>query len=131
MQRDLEELLRAHERPSVTAILARLRSRARSLGVRAPSRASIYNFMPRCPPHRYAIARLPEPVRASLYNLGPTGQISGPHVVFYAFQYGDLRAISFASGLPWIDLYLADRMRGWRAHSQGLLRAVLKYRGIA
>ena len=130
MQRELADLLRAHDRPSISAIVARLNSRARALRVRVPSRASIYNFMPRCPPHHYAIGGLPDAVCASLYNLGPSGRISGPHVVFYAFQHGELRAISFASGLPWIDLYLADRMRGWRTHSQGLLRAVLKYRGI-
>jgi len=130
MQRELAVLLRVHDRPSITAIQTRLKSRARTLRVRAPSRASIYNFIPRCPPHQYAIAGLPESVRASLYNLGPTGRISGPHVVFYVFQYGELRAITFASGLPWIDLYLADRMRGWRTHSHGLLRAVLRHRNI-
>ncbi len=130
MQRELAQMLRGHDRPSMTEVKRRLQQRAKILRVRAPSRASIYNFLPRCPPHRYAIAELPEWVRAALYNL-TTGTVPGHQLVFYAFQYGDSRAMCFAASLPWIDLYLADRMRGWRARSHGLLRAAMKYRAIA
>ena len=100
---------------------------ARALGVRPC--ASIYKFIDRCPPHEYQIASLPDAVRAALYNLGPNGLVPGHQIAFYAFQHGNLDAISFASGLPWIDLYLADHMRGWRERC-GLLRAVLVYRKI-
>jgi hypothetical protein len=51
-------------------------------------------------------------------------------VAFAAFNYGDVHAISFASGLPWLALYQADRVRGWRPKSHALLRAVMADRGI-
>lgn len=130
MQRELASLLRKHDRPSIAEIQRHLTKRARALRVRAPSRASIYNFFPRCAPHRYAISELPEWVRAALYNL-TTGTVPGHQLVFYAFQYGDSRAMCFAASLPWSDLYLADRMRGWRERSHGLLRAVMRFRAIA
>jgi hypothetical protein len=69
-------------------------------------------------------------VQGALYNLGPTGQVPGHQLVFHAFQHGDTRAMSFAAGLPWLDLYQAQRMRGWRARSRGLLDAVMRRRGI-
>ena len=96
-----------------------------------PSRATIYNFIPRCKPHTYAIAELPTHVRDALYNLDPAGTVPGHQLAFYAFQYGDSRAACFAAGMPWIDLWQADRMRGWRARSHGLRRAVLARRAIA
>ena len=99
-------------------------------GIRPPSRATIYNFIPQCPPHVYVIADLPAHVRDALYNLDAGGTVPGHQLAFYAFQYGDTRAACFAAGLPWLDLWQADRMRGWRARSHGLLRAVLTQRAI-
>jgi hypothetical protein len=131
MQRALVRLLHGQDRPEIETLIGETRRRARSLKMKAPSRASIYNFMKRCPPHRYSIAGLPEPVRDALYNLPADGVVPGHQLAFYAFQHGDTRAMCFASGLPWIDLYLADGMRGWRERSHGLLRAVLRYRQIS
>jgi hypothetical protein len=104
-------MLRGQERPEIDDVRERLAALSRSLRVQPPSRATIHNFIPRCRPHRYAIATLPAEVRTALYNLEAAGTVPGPQLVFYAFQYGDLRATCFAAGLPWIDLHLADRMR--------------------
>jgi hypothetical protein len=95
-----------------------------------PSRATVYRFMAQSPPRQVPIAELPEPVRLALYNLGPDGTVPGHQLAFYAFNYGDAQAMSFAAGLPWLDLYQADRMRGWRPRSHGVLRAVMLRRGI-
>jgi len=98
--------------------------------LRAPSRATIYNFIARCPDHQYEIPGLPDYVRTALYNLDPAGTVPGHQLAFYAFQYGDTRAACFASGLPWLDLDHASRMRGWRPRTIGLLHAVMRHRGI-
>jgi hypothetical protein len=127
----LRRLLRGQERPPIRHLLAELQRFCKKRRLRTPSRATIYNFIPRCPSHAYSIAELPAYVREALYNLDPAGTVPGHQLAFYAFQYGDTRAASFAAGLPWLDLYQADRVRGWRSHSQGLLRAVLERRAIA
>lgn len=98
--------------------------------LRPPARATIYRFMARCRPHAYRIEELPPSVRDALYNLGPTGEVPGNQLAFHAFNHGDTRAMSFAAGLPWLDLFQAHRMRGWRPASHGLLRAVLQRRRI-
>jgi hypothetical protein len=49
--------------------------------------------------------------------------------VFYCLNYGSLAAMSFAAGLPWLDLHQARHLRGWRPRSRGLLDAVLRARG--
>jgi hypothetical protein len=56
--------------------------------------------------------------------------VPGHQLAFYCFDYGSLAAISFAAGLPWLDLYQARRMRGWRPRSFGLLAAVMRRRGL-
>ncbi len=96
-----------------------------------PSRATLYNAVERCQSPRYTFASLPEAVRASLYNVDPSAELDGAQVIFYAFNYGDLRATSWAAGTSWLALHHAARMRGWRPKSLGLLRAVMAYRGIA
>jgi len=68
--------------------------------------------------------------RAALYNLPRDGEVPGEQLAFYCFNYGDLKAVQYAAGLPWLPLYRAYRMRGWRAQSRGLLRAALLARGI-
>ena len=80
--------------------------------------------------HTYRIPDLPSHVRDALYNLDPEGSVLGHQLVFYALQYGTLRAVSYAAGLPWLDLYQAARLRGWRPQSRGLLDAALLVRGI-
>jgi hypothetical protein len=99
-------------------------------GQRPPARASLYNVLPRLDGHTYEISSLPITVRRSLYNLDPHGPIRGASLAFYCFNYGTLPAASFAAGLPWLDLYQASCLRGWRPRSRGLLNAVLRMRGI-
>ena len=93
-------------------------------------RASLYNALARIEGHTYAIADLPAPVARALYNLAATGRVPGHQLAFYCFNYGSVPAISFAAGLPWLDLYQARRFRGWRPRSAGLLEAVMRARGI-
>lgn len=107
-----------------------LRQRCEAREQRCPSRATVYTFMRRDPGRSYEVERLPPAVRAALYNLSPAGHVPGAQLAFYCFNYGDLDAIHHASGLPWLPLYQAYRMRGWRPRSRGLLRAVLVTRRI-
>jgi hypothetical protein len=101
-----------------------------ALGIRPPSRASLYNTLPRIEGHRYSIALLPGHVAATLYNLAPAGEVPGHQLAFHCFNYGSLPAISYAASLPWLDLFQAARLRGWRPRSRGLLRAVMRDRRI-
>ncbi len=73
--------------------------------------------------------RLPANVQAALYNLDASATVPGRQLVFHVFTYGDTRALGFAATLPWLDLYQAARMRGWRRKSLALLRAVITRRG--
>jgi len=93
-------------------------------------RASLYNALARLEGHAYAMADLPVPVAGSLYNLPSAGMVPGHQLAFYCFNYGSLPAISYAAGLPWLDLYQARRLRGWRPRSAGLLAAVMRARSI-
>lgn len=128
---ELRRLVHGVERPSISYLQDQIGQFCHRRKLRVPSRATIYNFIARCPGHEYAIEQLPPHVREALYNLAPTGTVPGHQLAFYAFQFGDTRAASFAAGLPWLDLYQANRMRGWRSRSHGLLRAVLRQRAIA
>jgi hypothetical protein len=127
---EIRSSLLGPDRPSITAVVRRASDRSRQLGLRPPSRASVYNLLPRIPGHTYRIQALPLRVRDSLYNLPPDGSIPGPQLVFYCFNYGSLAAVSYAAGLPWLDLFQATRLRGWRARSRGLLDAVIRARGM-
>ena len=75
------------------------------------------------------MATLPTPVVDALYNIAPDGRVPGHQLAFHCFNYGSLGAISYAAGLPWLDLYQARRMRGWRPRSFGLLLAVMRTAG--
>ena len=111
-------------------LLAELGACCAEAGVRAPSRATVYNRMAAHPTPRLRFADLPAPVQASLYNLEPDAAVPAHQVAYHAFQYGDMRAIGFAAALPWLALYQARRLRGWRPKSRGLLDAVMETRGI-
>jgi hypothetical protein len=100
-------------------------------GLPAPARATLYACLGRVEPHRYRVAELPAAARRSLYNLGARARVPGHQLAFYCFNYGDLEAMSFAAGLPWLDLYQAARLGGWRPRSRGLLASVLGVRGAA
>ncbi len=127
---EVRSALLGAERPSISSVVRRVSDRANGLGLRPPSRASVYNLLPRLDGHAYRIPALPTCVRQSLYNLPADGSIPGHQLVFYCFNYGSLAAVSYAAGLPWLDLFQASRLRGWRARSRGLLAAVMRTRGI-
>jgi hypothetical protein len=86
--------------------------------------------MAKLPARSYRIEDLPPHVRETLYNLPATGEVPGHQLAFHCFNYGSVAAMSFAAGLPWLALYQASRLRGWRARSRALLGAVLTARGI-
>lgn len=100
-------------------------------GLRPPSRATLYNALPRIEGRSYRVSHVPPAARDALYNLEPDARVPGRQLAFYCFNYGSLAAAGFAATLPWLDLYQAARLRGWRPRSRGLLEAVLLVRGIA
>ena len=114
----------------MTAVHRHLADLGARHGRRPPSRASLYRALSKIDGHAYDVSRLPRPVREALYNLAPRGAVPGHQLVFYCFNYGSLAAASYAAGLPWLDLYQAWRLRGWRPRSRGLLRAVMRARAI-
>jgi hypothetical protein len=119
------------ERPRFTIVHRDLAAWCRSVGLPAPARASIYGALAHLPGHAYRVPALPAHVQATLYNLDLAGSVPGHQLAFYCFNYGGLAAVSFAAGLPWLDLYQAARLGGWRPRSRGLLTAALAARGIA
>jgi hypothetical protein len=127
----LRTLLSGHDHPGINAILSDLKQYCAENDLPCPSRATVYNFVQKDRGPSYAVAGLPAPVRAALYNLPAEGQVPGAQLAFYCFNYGSLAALHYAASMPWLPLYQAYRMRGWRQKSRGLLRAVLVTRGIS
>lgn len=126
----LEELLQGQERLQVRTIMDLLGDHCAARGLQGPARATIYQAMARTPPRSYAVANLPASARETLYNLRGTREVPGHQLAFYCLNYGGLDAISFAAGLPWLALYQAARLPGWRPRSRGLLEAIRRVRGI-
>lgn len=125
----LERQLDGDEFPGAQSILAGLRRACARHRVACPSRATVYKLILRAPGKRYAIRTLPPAARDALYNLAE-GRVPGAQLAFYCFNHGELAALQYAAGLPWLALYQAYRFRGWRPRSRGLLRGVLLARGI-
>ena len=128
VDRKLRELLSGHERPRIRDVQRELVALCRRLGISSPS---IYNAIERCPAPRYVAGELPEAVRTVLHNVDRDGEIPGAQVAFAAFNYGDPGVVSWASGMPWLALHHAARMRGWRPRSLGLLRAAMHHRRLS
>lgn len=126
----LRKLLARDDYPGFSKIFSALEIFCQDNKLTFPSRATIYKFMRQDPGRRYLIQKLPHEVQAALYNQAPRGRITGAQLVFYCFNYGNLAAISFAASLPWLALYQAVKIRGWRPKSLGLLKAVLTARKI-
>jgi len=120
----LRGLLSGYRYPRVSTLLAQLQQECARLDEPCPSRATVYKFMRRDPGKLYLFDELPARVRQALYNQQAGAAVPGAQLAFYCFNYGDLSAVHFASALPWLPLYQAARMRGWRSRSRGLLRAV-------
>ena len=111
-------------------ILSRIDAGCRRKGLATPSRATIYNLIDTMRSPALRCGDLPMPVQNALYNLEPASEVPPRQVAFYCFNYGDLAAVSFASGLPWLALHQARRLPGYRAKSRGLLEGVARARGI-
>jgi hypothetical protein len=94
-------------------------------GVRPPSRATVYNSLATIEGHTYRVAALPPEARRAVYNLSADASVPG-----HCFNHGSLAAACFAAGLPWLDLYQASRLPGWRPRSRGLLLAAMRARGL-
>jgi hypothetical protein len=116
--------------PSMTRLHRDISAACASSGIRPPARASLYNALYRIEGHRYRVTDLPGPVAEALYNLAPDGEVPGHQLAVHCFNFGSVAAISYAAGLPWLDLVQAARVRGWRPRSRGLLTAVLRARRI-
>lgn len=126
----LSEELSGHDRPKIAQVLVRLAARCQKAGLGTPSRATVYKRLETLPTPVYLFDALPAPVREALYNQGPSGRVPGHQVAFYCFNYGNAAAMSFAAGLPWLCLYQALRMPGYRTKSRGLIEAVALVRGV-
>ena len=113
------------------AIQRELKRLCAEMGIKPPARSTLYELMARVPGPSYRVVDLPAHVRGTLYNLDPHGEVPGHQLAFYCLNYGGLEAASFAAGMPWLALYQAARLPGWRPGSRGLLEAILRVRGIA
>ncbi|MDP3717762.1 MAG: hypothetical protein Q8T13_08385 [Acidobacteriota bacterium] len=120
-----------YDRPRTADLLSAIDQRCRSESLKCPSRASIYKLLATLPTPTYKVADLPPAVRDALYNLTADSEVPGHQLAFYCFNYGDLAAVSFAAGLPWLALYQAGRLPGFRPRSRGLFEAVMRARGLA
>jgi hypothetical protein len=125
---EFRRLVLAAERPSMTVIQRRLADFAARHGWRPPSRGALYGALVSIEGTCHEKARLPTAVQEALYNLGPDARVPGHQLAFYCFNYGSVTAASFAAGLPWLDLYQAARLGGWRPRSRGMLLAALAAR---
>jgi hypothetical protein len=126
----LRSRLLGRDRPSMADLRRELAAWCGRRGFHVPSRATLYNLLPHLEGHSYAVEILPGAVRRALYNLAPDAKVPGHQLVFHCLNYGSLAAVSAAATLPWLDLYQAAHLRGWRARSRGLLTAILRARGI-
>lgn len=130
MLAELQSAAQGFDRPSVAVLQRRIADLCAAQGLKPPSRASLYKALSTIEGHAYDVSQLPSHVAGTLYNLAPEAGVPGRQLAFYCFNYGSLAAVSFAAGLPWLDLYQASRLRGWRQRSRGLLQAVMRARGI-
>jgi len=111
-------------------LLGDLEDLCRAKGLDAPSKATVYKLMDTITGPTYRKVNQPGPVQDALYNLDQDSEVPGHQVAFYCFNYGDLGAISFAAGLPWLAIHQALRLPGYRKMSRGLIEAVAAARGI-
>ena len=118
------------ERPRMIDMMRDLAAICAKARITPPSRATVYKLLDKLPVPSYAVGDLPEAVRDALYNLGRTYEVPAHQLAFYCFNYGTIDAVSFAAGLPWLAIYQALRLPGYREKSRGLALAVARARGI-
>jgi len=127
---EVRRLAGGQDRPRMADLLAEIGRFCKDRELRTPSRAALYRLLDRIPANTHALASLPPHVRLTLHNVDPAAPIPGDQIAFRCFHDGGLRAMSFAAGMPWLDLHLARRKRGWRPRSRGLIDAVCRVRRI-
>lgn len=127
---EFEQLVLGQERPPVADLIGQLMATCRPIGKPVPARATIYRLLAGVRGHHYRMSELPAEIRATLYNLSNDADIPGGQLAFCCLNYGGLSAMSYAAGLPWLDLYQARTKRGWRAKSRGLVDAICRVRHI-
>ena len=111
-------------------LLERLQSMCEERRLTAPLRATVYKLLDKLPVPLFRIRDLPKSAREALYNLDQRSEVPAHQLAFYCFNYGSLEAVSFAAGLPWLAIYQAVRLPGYRAKSRGSALAVARARGI-
>ncbi len=126
----LADAMASYDRPPMAEVLKHVGERCRRKRLTPPSRASVYKLLATLPTPTYRLGDLPAAVQNALYNLGPDSDVPAHQIAFYCFNYGDVEAMSFAAGLPWLALYQALRTPGHRPKSRGVLQAVAKARGV-
>ncbi len=126
----VHEALSGQDRPAMSRMMRDLVALCREAGLAPPSRATVYKLMGSAPCATRRMGDLPQAVQSALYNLGPDSEVPEHQIAFYCFNYGDARAMSFASGLGWLAIYQALRLPGYRPGSRGIIEAVATTRGI-
>jgi hypothetical protein len=126
----LSHLTSGQERPAMQEMLRELAEWCGRKGHKTPSRATVYHLLTRLPGRSYDFDSLPKSVQAALYNFSSGSRVPGHQLAFYCFNYGDLTDLSFAAGLPWLALYQAVRLPGYRRKSRGLAEAAARARGL-
>ena len=127
---EVRRLAWGQDRPRMVDLLGEIGRFCQVRGLRRPSRTAMYRLLDGIAEHTYDPNALPHDVRVTLYNVDLTARIPGGQLAFHCFNFGNGRAMSFAAGLPWLDIHHARRKRGWRAKSRGVLDAVCRVRGI-
>lgn len=126
----IESLLLQTERTPVNGLIESAAVFCKARGLRVPSRTTIYGLIDALELPRVSMADLPPAAQRALYNLEPQSAVPGSQVAFACFNYGGLEAMCYAAGLPWLFLYRASKMRGWRPKSRNLLVAAMRARHI-
>ena len=114
----------------MVGLMATLEKGCVALGKKAPSRATVYKYMARAPGICLPMAELPATVATTLYNLAADAMVPAHQVAFRALTEGEMDAVSFAASMPWLALYQARLLPGWRPRSRGLLDAICTVRRI-
>jgi hypothetical protein len=126
----LTKIASGMEKPRMTEMLKELALMCEKKGIPKPSRATVYKLLDKLPAPSYKVNDLPESVRNALYNLSPSSEVPGHQLAFYCFNYGTMDAVSFAASLPWLAVYQALKLPGYRKKSRGLALAVATARNI-
>ena len=120
---ELRPLVLGPERPPMAAIQRRIADVCAKRGLRAPSRASLYNVLARIEGHRYNVPALPPHVREALAIWHPTRRCRGISSCSTASirigGCGRLRRGCLAQPVQACIFY-------WRPRSRGLLQAAAR-----